>query len=564
MAYFSLHAYDADLWIPEFKGLSQSDILMNPDVRMAAEAENLETPSGVLQPMADCPLSIGEFDNRVETLAGFHRRWYAGTGGIDWYVCCVNGKFYQRQAGTKIDWAEIQLPMDVGGAFNKSVWSWVTYEIHPEESQDTVDVLLMSNEEDGMIMIIPPDRPTTWGDIKEFTWEYVMDMTWLQVTSKDWHIVHVDTKGYKFGVIERYGERIWGGSVADFPDKLVYSAPYDPTDWEANEEIPEDGAGDIDQPSWDGDKFYALRRFGDHLLAFKKNRIWRVVGLSPGEYTFQEQFGGGTEYFNTIAVDNERVFMLTADGMNVYDGMSTSPFTRKSVELIWNTANRSALDQACGCLYKNRYYLSFPINGSTTNNALLVYNFDENTILYYKGLCIEAMMPMDAELLATSSTLPGRILQINYDSWTIGKASGAPTRWVSPWIDMGYKKIVKGGFELYFMPEVQDKKVTFTISIQTEKKTKSKKYTVYPLNVVNPNPDTWRFIGGDTWTYPFNRTWGQIGGKVDEVVKQFKHKKLHFSGAGRRFRVIIETENGVTAPWRLVGGLHLVIETDPD
>lgn len=535
MAYFSLHAYDADVWIQNFRGLNQSDVGLNPDIRFAAEAENMETPNGVLQPMAACPLSVGEFDSRVETLASFHRRWYAGSGGKDWYICCAGGKFYQRQAGTDIPWASIDLPSEVGEAFNSSVWSWVTYEINPENSEDTIDVLLLSNAQDGMIMIIPPDRPTTWGDLREFTWSYVADMTWLEASSPAWHIIRVATAGKKFGVIERYGERIWGGDIAGNPDMLMYSAPYDPTDWDANTEIPEDGAGDIQQPSWDGDKFYALRRFGDHLLAFKKNRIWRVVGLNPGEYVFQEQFGGGTQFFNTIAVNNERVLMLADDGMNVYDGMSTSPFWRKNTEALWKRVNRKTLDQACGALFKNRYYLAFPVDGSEVNNALLVYNFDEGTVLYYSDTHVEALMPTDDELFATSSTLPGRILTIRYDSWNEGAGSGKATKWVSPWMDFGYKRIQKGGFDLYFIPEVQTEAVELKISIQTEKKVKVKRYTVNPL------------------------TEEQIG-----KGKQHRGKRLHFGGTGRKFRILIESEEGVTAPWRLIGGLQIVVETDPD
>lgn len=534
-SFFSLNAYDADVWIPQFRGLNQSDVLMNPDMRYAAEAENVETIDGVLQPMADCPLAIGEFDNRVETLAAFHRRWYAGQGSHDWYICCSGGKFYQRQEGTNVPWAEIDLPSAVGEAFNSSLWSWVTYEINPVGATDTLDVLLLSNAQDGMIMIIPPDRPTTWGDLKEFNWDYVQDMTWLEASSPAWHIITIETADKKMGVIERYGERIWGGAIDGEPDMLMYSAPYDPTDWAANTEIPEDGAGDILQPSWDGDKFYALKRFGDQLLAFKKNRIWRVVGLSPGEFTFQEQFGGGTEYFSTIAVDNDRVLMLTKEGMNVYDGMTTVPFLRKSVEVLWKKANVAALDQACGCLFKNRYYLSFPIDDSTVNNALLVYNFDENTVLYYTGIYLESMLPTDDELFATSSDLPGRIMQIGYDSWNTGIACGRPTKWVSPWIDFGRKEIQKGGFDLYFLPEVQDQAVDFTISIQTEKKKKTKLYTAQPVTEAQR-----------------------------AHYREHRQKRLHFGGAGRKFRVIIETAHGVTAPWRIIGGIQITVETDPD
>lgn len=533
MAFFSLHAYDADVWVPGFLGLNQADVGLNPDTRYAAEEENVETPNGVLQPQAACPESIGEFDGRVETLATFHRRWYAGENK-DWYVCCVNGRLYQRQAGTSIPWMEIHLPEGID-AFQSSTWSWITYEINPEGSTDTLDVLLISNAQDGMYMIVPPDRPTSWRDLLEYTWHYQLDFTWLEETTPDWHVLTIDTKGMKFGVIERYAERIWACDVAGDPDKLVYSAPYDPTNWEAQTEIPEDGAGDILQPSWDGDKFYAIHRFGDHLLAFKKNRIWRVVGTNPGEFTFLEQFGGGTECFQTIAVDKERVFMAGRDGISIYDGMSTSDFGREAVEQIWKHLNKSALNEMCAALYKHKYYLSFPVDGSSVNNAMLVYDLNDRTFLYYSDFYVERFMPTDDELFMTSSSLPGKILMLRFDSWNEGRASGAAVRWVTPWMDFGYKRIQKGGFDLYFIPEVQKDAVELKISVQTEKKTKTKRYTIKPLTEV------------------------QI-----EKGKEHRGKRLHFGGTGRKFRLIIEVEEGVTAPWRLIGGLQMVVETDPD
>ena len=51
MAYYSLHAYDADVWIPQFSGLMQANEIAS-DLRYAMEAENVETFRGVLQPMA--------------------------------------------------------------------------------------------------------------------------------------------------------------------------------------------------------------------------------------------------------------------------------------------------------------------------------------------------------------------------------------------------------------------------------------------------------------------------------------------------------------------------------
>ena len=395
-------------------------------------------------------------------------------------------------------------------------------------------------------MIVPPDKPSAWSDVKTHTWGTVDDGTWGEAQSPAWSIRAVDTRAdpedpdeqpKKFGVIERFGERIWGTAIPGEPDMLVYSRPYEPTNWTpaGNDEQPEDGAGDILQPSWDGDRFYALRRFGDQLLAFKKNKIWRVMGLSPGEFTFSEQYGKGTEYFSTIAVNGERVYMADKEGVLVYDGMDTDPYAKEQIQEIWKTINIDALDQMCAVMFDERYYLSFPTGDSMVNSAMLVYDFREGSILYYPDLFIESFLSADDELYATSSTLPGQIILMQRDSWSIGAASGAATKWVTPWMDFGYKRIQKGGFDLYFLPEVQDEEVTFTISIQTEKKKKTKNYVCQPLS------ESERL-----------------------VPKEHRMKRLHFGGTGRRFRVIIETADGVTAPWRLVGGIQLVVETDPD
>lgn len=552
MAYFSLHAYDADVWIPQFKGLNQADIGLNPDVRFAAEEKNVETPLGVLQPQAAFAIMPGpnSESHRVETLASFYRRWYDGQGENRWYVCAAGGKLYQKQAHGADTWQQIDFPSGIT-SFQNDVWSWVNYEITEEDPDNpgeyiTIDVMLISNADDGMFMIVPPERPQNWQDALSLTWENPDDDTWEDETSKKWVIRVVDTRSdpndddepqKKFGVIERFAERIWGGAIADNPDMLAYSKPYFPaTDpWVPDPDIPEDGAGDILQPTWDGDQFYALKQFGDQLLAFKKNHIWRVMGTNPGEFAFSEQYGQGTEFMNTIAVEGERVFMAGRDGVMIYDGMNTTLYAKEQTAGIWRTVNQQALDQMCAAMFQKRYYLAFPTGNSTVNNAMLVYDLNEGTILFYPDISVESFLPVDDALYATTSKMPSKILELKYDSWVTGKASGSATKWVSPWMDFGYKRIQKGGFDLYFLGEVQDEAVKLIFSVQTEKKLKTKEYTVQPLTE-----------------------------EQKAASKEHRMKRLHFSGTGRKFRVIIQTEDGVTAPWRLVGGLQLVVETDPD
>lgn len=533
MAQFRLNAYDADVFLPSFLGLKQDDIGLSPDMRFAEEEENVETPNGVLQPRAASVEMSGQFPARIETLLRFHRRLYTGAGSKDFLVAATDGAFYFRKEGGS-EWLPIEMPPGVT-SFQSNVWSWVTYEMNFEGSDYPVDVLVVSNAVDGMYMILPSDIGRTWGVVYARTWGQALSSDWLEPRDPFWFILPVDTHGYKFSVIERSDERIWGGGIPGNDDLLVYSAPYNALNWEPNEEIPEDGAGEIRLPSWDGDAFTTLKTFGDQLLAFKKWHVWRILGTNPGEYVVKEQYGGGAPFPNTVISNAETVLIMDKDGMSIYDGISVKPYMRGYIEQLWKTVNKAALDQMCAALYKNRYYLAFPTGDSMVNNTLLIWNMDDGTFLLHTDIYIESLLATDAMLYATSSSLPGKVLELRYNSWDEGAACGEQTRWVSPWLDFTRKDIQKGGFDLYFIPEVQDTAVTLSFSVQTEKKLKTKQYTVQPLTA-----------------------------EQRAAQKEHRGKRLHFGGAGRRFRIIIETADGITAPWRLIGGLHLIVETDPD
>lgn len=498
--YVSIGAYDATLSIPQFKGLMQYGEGINSDPTYAADAVNVETRAGVLQPVAACELLLPTIAAPIETLMRLHRRWHTQDDEKDLLVAASAGKLYAMLPGASA-WTQLSTPI----SFTNNKWSWVTYEINPEGSTASVDVLLISNADDGMYMI----RGDNLG-------------------------VSAVPTPKKFGVIERYAERIWGGAIKDDPDMLVYSAPYDPTNWTANVEIPEDGAGDLNQPSWDGDSFTALRAFGSQLITFKRTRVWRVLGTDPGEYTFKEQYGGGCAYEKTIAVDTERILMLSDKGVVAYDGLAVGPFYQQYAEDVWKKMRREGLENASATMWQGRYYLAIPLNGSEINNAVIVYNPVDNTWLLRDDVFVEDFLATEDTLYFTSSTTPGQIWRWREDSWEAGVASAAATRWVSPWNDLSAKSITKGGFEVYLLPEVQDAPATLSISIQTEKKIKTKQYIARPLTEVDKR--------------------GQ---------KSAKQKKIHFGGTGRRFRLIIESPPN-SPPWRLVSGVMIVAELDPD
>ena len=71
--------------------------------------------------------------------------------------------------------------------------------------------------------------------------------------------------------------------------------------------------------------------------------------------------------------------------------------------------------------------------------------------------------------------------------------------------------------------------MTFRFTIKTEKKEKSKEITIQPTTF------------------------------------QQKQRRIRFGGTSRRFKLMIEAlPHPQKTVWRMTGGIHMVVETDPD
>ena len=493
MANITRAASSATVRIPECKGLLQYGGGTGLDPRYAAECRNACTRQGVLQPAAACIMLSPQTPEPIRTLARLYRRWYAPGGRHEVLVAAAGGQLYWMYPDSE-RWTRLSLPYGfIEARYQSDVWSWAAYEIGVEGRDVPVDVLLMSNAQDGMLCIR--------GDTMEVT---------AIATPR------------KFGVIARYAERIWGGGIPDDPDMLMYSAPYDPFDWKQNDEIPEDGAGDVLQPSWDGDSFTALTPFGSQLIAFKRHKVWRVMGTDPGTYIFREQYGGGTPCPQTVAVDGSRILMLGREGVWRYDGESVEPFMQEYAGRVFERINPAALSGAAACLWKGTYYCALPLDGSESNNAVLLYNTRENTWLLRDDAAVESFLPVEDALYFTSAETPGRIWLWQEDSMTAGTAQ--PMRWVSGWQDLSARDVRKSSFRVYLSPEVPAE-TDVRLTVETENGAKTKTLTVFP----------------------------EISGR---------QRRLSFPVHGRRFRVIVESDG--QTPWRMTGGLQIDMDTEED
>lgn len=509
--------YEQQMMIDSFSGIYQGAGNRNVSMKYAVDGENFDTTGGMLRSMdggyvcvnAMLPAPIG-------TLMLLFRRFWRTSyfGAPELLIAAAGDGIYVRSltedAGGQ--WTRIYSGI-INDCFDYVAYETSTYWVIPGESnqgrvppytqgaeeitaENPIDILIMTNADDGMIIV--------YGDTLE-AMKYTIKPSTTDVEKK-------------FGVLARHAERIWGAAIPDQPDMLMYSTPFEPLNWEQNNDYPEDGAGDIQQPSWDGDSFVALRTYGSYLLGIKKNRIWRITGTNPGEYYFKEQFGGGTIVENTVVVYNDYMFLLSYDGLMMYDGTAVQPFKQQYVKEIMKRVNHAKIDKAVATMRGCVYCLAIPLDESEVNNGILEYNTQEGTFNLRMGVYAESFLSYENKLYytdsrKTSGNLNGAIMVMD------GYGESLPMRYVTAYQDLSYKSIVKSGFEVYLLA---DNNMNIDVAIRTEKKLKK-------------------------------RTVELPAGKV---------KRVRLNANGRCFRLELSTED--TTPWTMSGGIQVNLELDPD
>jgi len=586
MAQYSLNAYDADIYIPLFKGLYEYGDQMGGDLRYAAELNNVETPAGVLQPAPKLE-GVGLIERseteEAHTVAApdFGKLLYLRTKNGNAYAETVRygngtgfvfsgGEYdvYYIAAESKLYCVLLIGDLKRTGYYENVEYlstgigkSWCTYELSLYDSdpaQGIPEHLIFQ----GNCLI------STWGS--KTLRVFYAGLTYVTVSVPD-----------TFSYIERFAERIWGCGGSESPDSIFYSRPYDLRDWTQNDEIPEDGGGEIKLPTWDKDQIVALKAFGSYLIVFSKKRAWRISGSDPSNFYITEQYGNGCPYPETIGVLNNRIIMLGDDGLLSYDGEQVAPLKQAETKEFFRTIDWTGTVLPKATVIGNKYILSLCNALMTATRPAqdggddLVYSGEYKMLVY--DAFDDSITVMDTPpILSFCNGMPyaltyvpekdgvaahNEIVPLEFDSWAAGRITDQPTKWVTPWVTFSRPDIKKGGFEIYFTPEIKPEKrivdqrytanatgndpsqlvteehtgpVTFKITIETEKKAKTKLYTVQPL------------------------TAEQIA-----AGKRYKAKRIHIGGNGRRFRLRIETDGG-NIPWRLIGGVHIIAETDKD
>ena len=443
--------YESRFTIPTPKGVWQAAGDTNIGTDYAYDAQNVRTERGLLASAYGTSRALpaiadGEDAAPIETLTRFYRR--TRPEDADVFVAAAGGALYTYTMGTQ-GWV---LRAD---GFQSNKWSYVTYEA--AENGETVDILIMSNEQDGMVAVYGSD---------------------LRVEKKTLTIgdAYADVK---FAVLGRYAERIWGTGATGYPDSVFYSRPYDPFNWTSVAETPELGGGVINQPTWDGDSFISLVTFGGYLIAGKRNTFFEIRGTDPQSFTITQAYGtDGPVQERTICTDKVSMFFLSQSGIGMYDGSTLRLLSRDALYETMRMRAESSLALATACVCDHVYYLALAVKDNPgdviqENNVVVEYDTERGTFMLRRGVRVKDFYALGGVVYYTDALNPYEVYV--YNDKSAGGYLDAPMEcvWQTPWLDLG-KEFMKRDFVLRFTADADEDDTPIEWTIETNRREKTR------------------------------------------------------------------------------------------
>lgn len=183
-----------------------------------------------------------------------------------------------------------------------------------------------------------------------------------------------------------FNNQLFMAGFSSLPSEVVWS--------EVGEPEAIDPGFDVQVRTNDGDVITGLAPYNNTLIITKRYSFHQLFGDNPDNFVFQQisdQYGCISN--KAMVVYQNIIWFLDEKGIVQYDG---SNFVIKSnaVEPFLKSMN---IDAAIGkavavhAKFFNEVWFSIPINGSQTNNIVLVYDYIADAWTHYDGLNISAL-----------------------------------------------------------------------------------------------------------------------------------------------------------------------------
>lgn len=138
----------------------------------------------------------------------------------------------------------------------------------------------------------------------------------------------------------------------------------------------------------DGDRITGLKSYNGSLVVSKFLSFHRLTGDVPENFVLQEisdQYGCLSH--RALVVWENVLWFLDSKGIVEYNGSNIKIVSNKVEDIFTRMNVEAARDNACGIHYRefNEVWFCIPIDGSTINNCILVYDYLSNAWTKYLG-----------------------------------------------------------------------------------------------------------------------------------------------------------------------------------
>lgn len=289
-------------------------------------------------------------------------------------------------------------------------------------------------------------------------------------------------------------ERLWIGGIPDEQEGVYWSWDNDPNNWAVDQEHPEQGGGFLHIRSHDGTKIVGVKTLLNDVVIFKDRSLHRIVGSYPGEYELVEVYGNtGPISENTIVASGANVYFLCAEGLCVYSGMTVQTLALSTGDNrlvgIAERINRAAAQKACSAIMDGVMYIALPLDGSTINNAVVIYDMTTGIYTLTENYRVDSWLVHHAGNDEKLLFARGNSVMVMEGDTNDGEQIDA--HWLSPWIDAGTKSAKKTTGRIYMSIEARsmtENLPQIRLTVESEKKVREKIVPIKKdgMNVLRP------------------------------------------------------------------------------
>lgn len=238
-------------------------------------------------------------------------------------------------------------------------------------------------------------------------------------------------------LVELHNERLFMAGNPNNPDRVYYSASFNPESWNAEME-----SGYIDLPSWDGGRIKEIKSLFGDLVVFKDYGLYRIYGTYPGEFGV-EKISSNVGCINreAVAFNGEICYFLNHQGLCAYNGMSARLLDNKRLKAIFDMVDFSRIDEARLYNYSGKLYMLLPM---AREDWIIEYDYEEGTIVRKKGFGVKQFFSDKEGMYIVDGD--GFVCQ--YDVGADFDGNAIECRWKSRDYDLGAKGEMKNVLSL--------------------------------------------------------------------------------------------------------------------